>query len=111
MRYAGSILVVCIVLAGLCSCRKHDYRTALITVPGLKNAECAQRVIEAVVRGQGIPQSDIHVDLGDRTVTVRYNSLNMSLKNIEFNIAEAGFQANDVPADSTAYAALPAACR
>jgi hypothetical protein len=53
----------------------------------------------------------IAVDLTNRTLRVRYDSLKMSLKNIEFAIADAGFEANNTPASASAAAQLPAECR
>lgn len=51
------------------------------------------------------------INLQDRVVLVPYESILMSMKNIEFYIAEAGFSANEVPANKKAQAALPAECK
>jgi hypothetical protein len=50
-------------------------------------------------------------DLAQRRVTVTYDSLNMSLKNIEACIADSGFTANTIPARPDAAAKLPPECR
>ena len=42
-------------------------------------------------------------------MTVTYESIVASLKNIEFAIADAGFNANDIPANAEAAARLAAA--
>jgi hypothetical protein len=53
----------------------------------------------------------IRIDLTSRTVTVKYDSIKMSLKNLEFAVADAGFEANNTPASETAAAQLPPECR
>ena len=61
---------------------------------------------EALVRS-----GDIVVDPVTRTVRVRYDSLKLSVKNLEFAIAKVGFAANEIPADPGAVKKLPAECR
>jgi hypothetical protein len=42
---------------------------------------------------------------------VTYDALKLGIKNIEYVIAGAGFDANDTPAPKEAREALPAECR
>jgi copper chaperone CopZ len=79
------------------SCRTKDVRTVLVYAPGMKNAACSEIVVRAVSKCVGVDASKTRVDLMNHTVTVTYDSLITALKNIEFAIAEAGFQANEVP--------------
>jgi len=107
-------------------CRQQDIRTVTVQVPGMKNEACAAMVADAVAwEIAGSPgerpsrqlarsfqlSGAIAVDLTNRTVRVRYDSLKMSLKNIEFAIADAGFEANNTPASKSAADQLPAECR
>jgi len=103
-----AILVVCL---AACSCRRADLRTVKIHVPAMKNEACAQVVRRSVARVKAVRNDSISIDLETREVTVTYDSVFMSLKNVEFTIAAAGFAANDVPADRKAADALPAECR
>ncbi len=98
------LLIVC--LAG---CRKQDMRTVIVAVPNLKNTTCAQIIQDAFMRQPGIKA--IHPDFQHHTLTVIYDSMVIARKNIEYTIAGAGFDANDIPAQSNAAAALPAACK
>ena len=106
-------------LAGLCmgamlggaACRKQEYRRAWIDVPDLRGEECACRVENVVRRQPGIDPEGLDVDWEQRRVVVVYDSMVIALKNIEHALAQAGFMANDVPADAAAAAALPEACR
>jgi len=98
------LLIVC--LAG---CRKQDMRTVVAAVPGLKNPACAQIIQDAFMRQPGIKA--IQPDFQKRTLTVTYDSMVIARKNIEFTIAGAGFDANDIRAPTNAVAALPTACK
>jgi copper chaperone CopZ len=93
------------------SCRRFDFRTMPIHVPSMKSEACVAAVRAAIARVPGVVQGKTTVDLGTRTVFVTYDSLNLSLKNVEFAIAEAGFAANEIPAKPDAAAALPAECK
>lgn len=84
---------------------------AAIHVPAMKNQACANLIIRALGQDQGIPASQIKADVATRTVEVRYDSVKQSLKNLEFAVADIGFEANDVPANAEAEQKLPADCR
>jgi len=98
------LLVVC--LAG---CRKQDIRTTVVAVPGLKNPAGAQIIQDAFMRQPGIKV--IRPDFQQHTLTVTYDSMVTARKNIEFTIAGAGFDANDICAQTNAAATFPAACK
>ena len=111
-------MCVLVLIALFTSCRRHDYRVAFVSVPGMKNQQCASIISNAVVQILGWPNMENSVqvetmvfDLKARTFYVEYESLQMSLKNIEHQIAKAGFEANDIPADTNAAAKLPPECR
>ncbi len=106
------ILIAGLLAAGCCwasGCRKQDMRTVTIQVPGLKDQECARIVQDAFIRYPGI--KTVQPDIAARTVRVTYNSMVIARKNLEFIIANAGFDANDIPANTNAAANLPAAVR
>ena len=93
------------------SCRQHDIRTVIIRVPEIKNKTCEEIVRKALLKTYGIQKNGIQIDAEKRTVTVTYESLHTAIKNIEFAIAEAGFNANEVPANLEAVRKLPPECR
>lgn len=111
MKRFATYGVLLILLLLSVSCRKRDIRTALIHVPKMKNEACVERVVKALKNRPGVLRESIEVDQPRRTVLVPYNSIELSLKNLEFAVARAGFQANDVPADANAAAKLPPECR
>jgi copper chaperone CopZ len=93
------------------SCRKVDLRTHTINTPGMKNEACAIVIRNSLEATAGVKKDSIETDLEARKVTVTYDGLILNLKNIEFAIADVGFQANEVPANQKAYDALPDVCK
>ncbi len=102
------LLLMCGVLLG---CRKQDIRIARIHVPQMSGQVCVDRAVSVVRRVPGVQTDMITVDRERRDITAPYDSIRLSLKNIEYALAKAGFQANDIPADEKARAALPESCR
>lgn len=103
MRIGTLLLLFFVLAAG--GCRKRDVRTTVIDVPGMADAAAAQRIQDALLSKQGI-QSAIP-DLERHRLTVTYDSMVTARKNVEFTIAEAGFDANDIPAQAVRPAAPP----
>lgn len=101
--------MMCIASAWTVSCRKYDIRTVVVRVPGLKNQECAKILQDTFLRQPAV--RSVQPDLQNRTLTITYDSMGIALKNIEFVIAAAGFDANDVQAKPEAVAKLPPECR
>lgn len=104
-------MVSLVLLTAVSSCRQSDLRTVEIKVPDLKNDACAKIIANAVGRQVGVKPGSIGVDFQRRLVILQYESLVTAIKNIEFAIAEAGFQANEVPAKEEAARALPPECK
>lgn len=98
----------CAACLWLSSCRKQDIRSVVINVPGMKNAACAKVIQDAFMRQPGIVS--VRPDFQKREVAITYNSMVIAIKNLEFTIAGAGFDANDTEADTNAVAALPPEC-
>lgn len=101
-----------VVVAGVLgsSCRQQDVRTFDINVPGMHNQACADVILRAINGVQGVRGAQTRVDLSARKLAVTYDSLILSRKNIEFAIADAGFAANEVPANVEAMKNLPPEC-
>ncbi len=82
------------------SCRQQDVRTVTFTCPQVVGARAAEVVVRALSKADGVRVDSIRVE--DGKVTVTYDSMKLAIKNIEFTIAEAGFDAGDIPADTKA---------
>lgn len=105
------ITTVIVLSALITSCRKEDIRTVIIYVPEMRNKACIEVVSNALSKLYGVQKDKIQFDLSNRTVIVIYDSLKLALKNMEFAIAEAGFRANEVPANPEAVRTLPPECK
>ncbi len=105
-------MCVVLLLAGLfAACRMQDIREAELRIPALRTTECAVIVSNSLARTPGVMADTMQVDYETGSVTLQYDSMILSLKNIEFVVADAGFAVNNVPANEQARAALPPGCR
>lgn len=91
------------------ACRREDLRTTTIRCPQATDAACAGLIIKALASTEGVRPESIRIE--GSTVSVRYNSMKVAIKNLEFVIADAGFDAGEFPANPEARSALPAGCR
>lgn len=103
-----SLVGVALVFAG---CRLTDVRTVVIQTPGVRNEACAERVRQAFTALHMIDLNKVDFNFTTGTVTVRYDSMLLARKNIELAIVQAGFDANELPADPAVKALLPPECR
>ena len=90
-------LLFCSVLA-IAGCRESDVRTMTVNVPGMVEASDVEKVRAALVPLGGVDKEKTVYDAKTRTVTVSYDSMVIAHKNIEIAIAEAGYDANKIPA-------------
>ena len=109
MKTFPAIMLVGLLCLGV-SCRRSDFRTVAVYVPAVSERECLEPIMRALYP-YGISPENVAVSLESRMLEIQYDSLHMSTKNIEHLIAGAGFEANGVPADPAAQAALPEPCR
>jgi hypothetical protein len=112
------------------SCRQHDFRTLVVNVPEMKNQACVYRIAASLWYSPALKKKDYHpkskkevvpfeyllsdsvkFNIDGRKITIVYDSLLTADKNLEFRIVKAGFEANGIPADKKAVAALPPECR
>ena len=82
---------------------------ATINLPTLKCNTCVATVKRTLASMDGIESAE--VDLKAKNVTVHYLAAKMDIGRIETGISNAGYDANDVKRDSTAYENLPECCK
>jgi len=85
----------------------RDRHTASIRIKKAGNVLIFNIAVHAIAHAMRGNNESVAVDRENRSLTVKYDSLGKSLKNIEHAIASAGLQANDVPASLASGAALP----
>ena len=103
MRTGGALLLIAIL--AVTSCRMHDDRTILIHVPDMKNAACERLISNTLSRTTGVISNQTvctRIISENRVVIVPFDSMQTSVKNLEFAIADLGFDANKVPANQEA---------
>ena len=82
---------------------------AVISTPGLTCDACKMRVERALFKQYGI--SSYKVDVKKKTTTVAWVTDRTDIEQIKTIIANAGFDADDVTAEESAYKRLPATCK
>jgi hypothetical protein len=93
----SAALALC--LAVCAGCHRQNTRTSVIRVPDLTTDAAAEKIIHALSPYQEYELVlEVVPNVPDRSVNVVYDGLVVSLKNIEYLIARAGFAANDTPA-------------
>ena len=82
---------------------------AAINLPTLKCNTCVATVKRTVASMDGVESAE--VDLKAKNVKVHYLAAKLDMGRIETGISSAGYDANDVRRDSTAYENLPECCK
>lgn len=102
-------LAACVTIALGTACFRQDRRTITVKVPQLSGPACLRPIEEAARKVEGVEHVSPNYEA--RTLDVTYNAMKLGIKNIEFIIAGAGFDANNTVAPAAARAALPEGCR
>ncbi len=99
----------------LSGCRLHDVRTIELDVPGMRCEACGERVVRSLAALEGVEPDRLSVQLETGKVSVRYDSMVVAIKNLEFAVASAGYRVEarpyPIPADPAARESLPPECR
>ena len=101
---------IVIALSGI-GCLRQDVLTVTISVPQMKAPECSKLITDAFLKIETGCILYAQPDPTTRSIAVTYDSKKLALKNIEFLISGARFDANETPANPEARAALPEGCR
>ena len=108
MAVVGPLVLMALVAA---SCRKVDQRPVRLHVPGMKTPACEALIGTHLQGVHGVIPGSVRFDSTHRAIELTYDSMRLSLKNLEFEVAGLGFAVNNTPADKAAAAKLPPACR
>ena len=82
---------------------------AVIKTPDASCELCKTRLENYVARQYGI--TSVKVDVKKRTTTVTWLTDRTNIEEVKTSIANAGFDADDVTAEETAYKKLPKECK
>jgi copper chaperone CopZ len=82
----------------LSGCRESDIRTMTVKVPAMAGEADVQCIRKALSPLNGVNIELTVFDVPEHKITLTYDSMVVAHKNIEIAIAEAGYEANDIPA-------------
>lgn len=101
MRFIFNLILAFVVSILACSCYRNTIQEVVVDVPEMSGQACFDAINQKLA-GLKISPKDtsrlrsVTPDLMNRKIRVVYDSMNLSSKNIEYAIAEAGFTANGV---------------
>ena len=72
-----------------CGCRREDVREMTVSMPGLTEANKA-KVVEALAKYNGVQKDSYVWDMSAKTLTLRYDSMQIAQANIRYAIDEKG---------------------
>ena len=72
-----------------CGCRREDVREMTVSMPGLTEANKA-KVVEALAKYNGVQKDSYIWDMNAKTLTLRYDSMQIAQANIRYAIDEKG---------------------
>ena len=73
----------------LSGCRREDVREMTVSMPGLTEADKAT-VVEALQKYNGIQKDSYVWDMNAKTLTLRYDSMQIAQANVRYAIDEKG---------------------
>ena len=85
---------ICFLLLASCfllfsGCRREDVREMTVSMPGLTEADKA-KVVEALQKYNGIQKDSYVWDMNAKTLTLRYDSMQIAQASIRYAIDEKG---------------------
>lgn len=84
-------------------------QTAKISTPNVRCEECKKRLTTYLDRYDGIQYLNINTHKGE--IQVKYLTDRIDIEQIKTAIANAGYDADDVPANEESYKRLPKTCK
>ena len=81
--------VLLVLLVCLSGCLREDVREMTVSMPGLTEANKA-KVVEALQKYNGVKKDSYVWDMNARTLTLRYDSMQIAQANIRYAIDEKG---------------------
>ena len=76
-------------LTALSGCRREDIREMTVSIPSLTEADKA-KVVEALAKYNGVEKDSYKWDMNAKTLTLRYDSMQIAQANIRYAIDEKG---------------------
>jgi hypothetical protein len=108
IRHWGTATLLALLAGG---CFRPDIVTTRVDLPQMRSAPCAERAGRALAPFEPEALREATFDVAARQVVITYDRRRLALKNIEYALTRAGFDANQATATEAARASLPPECR
>jgi periplasmic mercuric ion binding protein len=109
MKHLVLLLVAIAGLSSVSFSQNRAVQSVKIKTPQIVCEACKKRVEEYLKRYDGITQININYHRGE--VAVKFLADRMNVENLKAAIANAGYDADDIPANPDAYKLLPKSCK
>ncbi len=109
MKKIQLFLLLVIGFAGGASAQMKAQMTAVIKTPTVQCDQCKNRIEKYMSHEEGIVK--FAVDYKKKTATVTWLTNRTNIENIKAQIANTGYDADDVTAEPDAYKRLPTCCK
>jgi mercuric ion binding protein len=109
MKKMQLILLLLIGLTGAATAQQKSIVTVVIKTPTVQCDQCKQRIENYLSHEDGIVKVD--VDFKKKIATVKYMTDRTNVENIKTDIANCGYDADDVTAEPDSYKRLPTCCK
>jgi len=106
------LLLTCLAATGIAAAsfaQVKAVQTARIKTPNILCEECKKRVTTYLDRYDGVQSVQINTRKGE--TTVKFVTDRINIEEVKTAIANAGFDADDIPANEDAYKRLPKTCK
>jgi len=87
--HPSSLFLLVLALALLPGCRRTDVREMTVSMPNLVEADKA-KVVAALAKYAGVERDSFRWDMSAKTLTLRYDSMQIAQANIRYAIDEKG---------------------
>jgi periplasmic mercuric ion binding protein len=109
MKFLQLSFIAIIAMVSTTYAQQKTTDKAVIKIPTAQCDMCKAKIEKALFKQDGI--MSYKVDVKKKTVNVSWITDRTNIENIKTMIANAGYDADDVAADETAYKKLPGCCK
>ncbi len=103
------LLVLAIIGLTFSAAAQKTTDKAVISTPSIQCDMCKDKIEKSLFRAEGI--TSVKVNVKKKTTTVTWIKDRTNIENIKTQIANTGYDADDVTADPDAYKRLPKCCK
>lgn len=103
------LLIISFVLIATVNAQQKAVVTVKISIPTIQGQPCKERLEQFLKYEEGVTKAV--VDIRKKIITITYHTERTTIENIKTEIANQGFDADDIKANPESYNKLPTACK